>query len=432
MEISNKIKGNTSKYLQSNNTQATKYSQNGNIVTSNSNGFVGNMISKSYNPKITLVNTEVEYVELNVFVDPAEVDKKINELIEVMNTGQKSDEIVLNALCNAFRIELLKGNKEAEKMLETLIKVKKENPSFAYLLSDDSSYYRPFTQNVVIERSLLNSSSALFHETGHALYDLVTGEEIPKNIDYLIKAAYYNLFDGNLTIVENNLATKNKYVEQVNAELSVEISGENRQISESEYVANNKGKYEKLLNNEMVIYSRKIFGKSEIASSIISTISENDMIYSLLLDYGIEPETIHYVLATDMSPEELAGAEYRSYNNRRFKEIKYIYGEGAGAVEDIIDAIWSGKYQGTERIGVTSDGESFAFYPSGHGEKYYNRDVKPINTNDYYCEYNEMVANFTDLKISNNQEALNDLKLVVGEELYNELESTYNKFLNYN
>ena len=57
----------------------------------------------------------------------------------------------------------------------------------------------------------------------------------------------------------------------------------------------------------------------------------------------------------------------------------------------------------------------------GHAKEYYAKNKK--------LSFHEIIANFTQLKMSGNTKALNELRNIFGDEFYLALEDTFNKLL---
>jgi len=88
-------------------------------------------------------------------------------------------------------------------------------------------------------------------------------------------------------------------------------------------------------------------------------------------------------------------------------------------MQDFLDAVFEG-----ELMGVRSNSLGAEVAINGHGRGYYQRDK------GFQFEFNELIANYTDLRVNGHTEKLDYIKYLVGDELYNEVEKIYEKSLN--
>jgi len=79
------------------------------------------------------------------------------------------------------------------------------------------------------------------------------------------------------------------------------------------------------------------------------------------------------------------------------------------ALLDIIDAVYAGELKASNDINL------LRLY--GHGKEYFS---------SIQNQFNEIIANFTDLKVNNQEQELQMLKDLFGDDFHNMLETTFN------
>lgn len=110
-----------------------------------------------------------------------------------------------------------------------------------------------------------------------------------------------------------------------------------------------------------------------------------------------------------------------SETNIEIGEIKHEitrtqYGNDA-AMSDIIDAVYMG-----EGKDLNGDDLKLTYV---HGKSFYDS----LGADATRAAFNEIQANFTQIKMSGEQESLDKIKATFGEEFYNTLEQTFNEYL---
>jgi len=340
-------------------------------------------------------------------------DVKIDKLKQIMGTGTESDAEALDALYKSFEIEIAQGNNEAKQLLDTLIKIKTKFPDISYkVCGDNCSNYNSYTREVSISNIDLNNPSTIFHETGHMLHDVITNENIPEDFGIVLSKSKSNV---NVQKIVDEFY-KHDMKCQTEAINRYYININNKYGLNSTQCFNSlKSKYQKALNNPL--YGVTMAISSDLPEDIKNEIySWHDNLYNIKHNVGYGSNTTK--LSEYLASQEMWSSVY-SIKEDLLRE------SGVTALEDIIDAVYSGEFYDNEQY--TTNGEYLAIY--GHGSEYYNIDLE--SNNNFEREYMESIANFTQLKLTGNEEGLDKIKKMFGEDFYNSIEQTYNQFLNY-
>ena len=319
----------------------------------------------------------------------------LENFLRIIDTGTKSDEKAVNFLFNTFDESISKGNYETQLILEKFIKLKIENPKLHIELDIGNAAYWSWEENkLVIGKLDLEwlATGNMAHELGHCLYDSVLDGDLPENWATIIEnAKVFSSNNNNLSqISEEFQIMRTTSYRKAETEYDKFLSSKN--LTKEQYFENLKDAYESYLQN------------TNLKENLVDYMESN---------YYSE-EIIELLKSENVTAEELAYAEINEQINKTKEKIELTEYSNYCAISDIIDAVYKG---------VQTDLNGNEFYtPYKHGSEYYEE-----------CEENlvfhEIIANFTDLKINGNKNALNKIKALFGETFYNILEETYAKFM---
>lgn len=384
----------------------------GNIANNVENN-IGSVTNKVIN---AVKGTDINYSNID------DLSKnKLDELKVSLKNCSESDEKAINYIVEAFEYEIGNGNNQAKDYLNTFIKVIKEHPEFVikgdsdsfgggcYFVKDDydSKIFpndNPWGKkglhfsNYYMENKLYGTA---FHEIGHMLDYVITNNRSYANFDEVLNKAY-----------NNYLANKDYYIyDKYNIN---KIWRESKEKIYSEYnLTPSTENHDKIID----MLSKKISSvKENSIYNLFHTFmkksnleNENSSIVSFLIDkMGISREILQQIDDSNITDEELATQYFHDrikseYNINTCKSRN-------NALQDILDAVNRGELW---------ENSSTWF---GHGMDYYNNNSSIQK---------EMIANYCDLRASNDTEKIEDLKIIIGKDAVNLLEATYKEFIKY-
>lgn len=346
---------------------------------------------------------------------------KLDELKVSLKNCSESDEKAINYIVEAFEYEIGNGNNQSKDYLNTFIKVIKEHPEFVikgdsdsfgggcYFVEDDydSKIFpndNPWGKkglhfsNYYMENKLYGTA---FHEIGHMLDYVITNNRSYANFDEVLNKAY-----------NNYLANKDYYVyDKYNIN---KIWRESKEKIYSEYnLTPSTENHDKIID----MLSKKISSvKENSIYNLFHTFmkksnleNENSSIVSFLIDkMGISREILQQIDDSNITDEELATQYFHDRINSEYN-INTCKSRN-NALQDILDAVNRGELW---------ENSSYWF---GHGMDYYNNNSSIQQ---------EMIANYCDLRASNDTEKIEDLKIIIGKDAVNLLEATYKEFIKY-
>lgn len=337
---------------------------------------------------------------------------QISDLMDVINTGDVSDPRVMSLMQNSFDDWLGKNNPYAEKLVNKLIELKQTYPNITWEVdANGGSFWNNYHKKLCVGDNQIswNDSGTFAHETGHLLFDLVLSGQVPADWDSIMAKARVlssTTNNGQLAKTINNFNTNG----QINY---------SKAYSSFENSLKNAGY--KSIDDFVEAWTKSI-------ESDLNTTGLYDTMDSLR-KAGFDEEIIQLLTDPNITPKDVA----TMYANTRIATIKESFdrltdGGTDCAVSDIIDAVYLGW-------GEDIHGNPLAI-GYGHGRNYYqNVDTNYVNAgfNKGYGEslfaFHEVIANFTQLKMSGNTKALQEIRDVFGDEFYLLLEDTFNKLL---
>lgn len=325
--------------------------------------------------------------------------KKLDEFKRVMNNGTYSDPRVVDLAATTFENAIRSGNPNAELILNRVIDIKNNNPNFNLNIDPAGGCFWSNSRSLLaMAENKINwgDSGTFSHELGHSLFSQVLYENLPNDwIDISARARVYSSNNATLSQVGNELTQQGRmsYVQaKNNYKVDLKAVGYS---SIDEYVKAWSNSIEAQMNQ---------YGQ-------VQTIDN-------LRKQGFNEETLKMLQDPNVSALDVANSYVNSEIRTRSEQIDRIqYGDNC-AVSDIIDALYMGTQKDLKGkpINVTYQ----------HGQEYYINSGNPDT-----FSFHEIIANFTQLKLTGNQASLDKIRTIFGNEFYNTLENTFNSFLIY-
>lgn len=366
--------------------------------------------SKVVDPNATLEMDSAATVTITDKIDPAAteqlgpirvIDRKekeavLKDFVDVMHRGQASDGKVVNLMYNTFDKAMDNGNIEAYNILKTFVELKRRNPDIRVVIGNGPrSYWLSSTSSIVInpEYVKIQASGTLCHELGHCLYDSILGGKLPDNWDAIVARAKRISSNGNaMDSVCNDLKVRS----DLNWSASCQIL--KKDIHDS--LGLTLDEYQKVLADKY--------------SNMLNGLTEND-VRNMLTAIGLDKRNIDKIISEGVDPLKIADADLTVRASKISDKIYRTQYPHYTAISDMIDAVYKGeKYD--------LNGKSI-YTNYGHSAEYYKTGQKNL-------QFHELIANFNALKMLGADPSFL-LKSMFGEEFYNVLEDTFNKFCNY-
>lgn len=322
---------------------------------------------------------------------------QISDLIDVINTGNVSDPRVMNLMQNSFDDWLGKNNPYAEKLINKLIELKQTYPDLTWEVdANGGSFWSGYQKTLCLGDNQINwgDSGTYAHETGHLLFNLVLGEQLPTDWDNIVAKARVLSSQTNNSQLHRTISSIQNHN---SANYSKAMSSFESSVKSAGYKS----------TNDFVDTWAKSIEDSLNTTGLYDTMQT-------LRNAGFDEDVIQLLTDPNISPQDVA----RQYVNTKISVIKESFdrlqdGGTDCAVSDIISSV----YEGT-RFDLNGN---YLDYTYCHSEAYYSSSK--INS------FHEIIANFTQLKMSGNTKALNELRNIFGDEFYLALEDTFNKLL---
>lgn len=356
-------------------------------------------------------------MQLNQKLSKALIDGEFNEKIEfeILSKALKekcnyNQDNSYTRLYEAIIESYNNGNKEIALFnLEALAIV---NDQIVYKLETDRAYVRQLDENLFLytlnENS--NAKSTAYHEFGHIIHGTLYNYKQPENIEQIIKNAQENAIKNSDKLYEFEDAYMEEYQSSsINASKMYDHKVDEKYGNQTNYrnqlyheiVKNmDNGHIQQYLENrglsEKTIESlEKYVGLNSLTEKINSNnqlTEENKRNLRIITMNIIEAEKKH---AVDI-----------------YKREKYI-----GPVTDIISAI----YRQQDRIKINGE---IVMLPYNHSNEYWNR------TDNYEATYREIVADINELKMKGQEDKIEELREIFGDELFDTVETMYEDIQN--
>ena len=323
--------------------------------------------------------------------------RQISNLVDILNTDNSSDPRVVNLIENSFKDWLSKNNPYAEKLINKLIELKQTYPGLTFKVAPDNvSSWSEYSKTLYLGDNQISwgDSGTYAHEIGHLLFNLVLLDQLPDNWDNIVAKAKILSSTSNNGQLHNTIANinNNENLNHIKAQSSFENS-----IKDAGY---------KSIDDFVDTWTKTI-------ETDLDTTGLDNTVNSLR-NVGFDEDVIQLLYDQNISVREIV----LTYVNTKISLIKENFDRlQDGGTNAAVSGIICSVYEGTK---YDLNG-AYLNYTYDHQDSYYN--LNKINS------FHEIIANFTQLKMSGNTKALKELKSIFGDEFYLALEETFNKLI---
>lgn len=308
---------------------------------------------------------------------------------DIMKTGQPSNQAAIDVFYDVFKEGLDNGDEEALKVIKRITEIKQKNPNFTITPYKGTSCWDDLSSTIFFNVDEPIGKGMLCHELGHALFATGVDGEMPDNWSSILREARDSLNKDpgrKMTILSEIWSAKPAIKAKAEQEVLKYLPFDTIDDFENQLTK----QYEKILEKSPY----------EIAES--------------LRKQNYDWETINNVINGGCSARDLAKISIKSEVNVFYTEIfRTQYGD-ITAVSDIYDAVYDGKPYDSGR------------WLAGHGSAYYKK-AYALGYNNR--AFDEIIANFTQLKLTGNDKYLYSVKYLYGDEFYKTLEDTFNNMI---
>lgn len=316
--------------------------------------------------------------------------KILDDFKKMMRNGKRSNYELLEML---MEMAGKKGD-EGFRILQAITRIKNIIPELEFSANayEDDSWWTYDDINGVYKLQLKESYidwedyGTLAHELGHCLFDMISGAPLPENWDDMIVRAKINSSNN------GTLALFKQEYDNLRSDILNQA-------------------YLKFKDSIMTKYGYTEKQYREFLTEQFKQISQDRAKLSqTLIDSGFTFEQAFKMTNEDIDIEKLVDDDIkRQIWDFEDQICRTQYG-GYVALSDMIDAVFNGEW--------------CDLYGMGHGSNYYLNGPKNF-------PLHELVANFTSLKLTNEDVALKQFKEIFGIEFYDYLDSIYNSFLEF-
>ena len=286
------------------------------------------------------------------------------------------------------------GNPYALKLTQLVTELKKSNPQISLqALNYNNAYWDIQNKQLCMGPSgiAMGDSGTIMHELGHGLFDMILNGELPKNWDTIV---------GKSRVISSNNGTLNNFgdiLKRKGAELNAR--------AEQEFL-NNLEAQGKTLDS----YTREL---EKHYSGIFKNTTE--LLTRKLKDLGYSEDRINSMINGKVTPSAAAqqqiSAEKSLINDKLWRTQEGDY----CALSDIVDAVFIGNKKDVYNNDI--------YLNYQHGKEYYLRCG-----NSRLYEFHEIIANFTQLKMTGKQHHIKMLRDIFGNDFVDTLEQTFESF----
>ena len=321
--------------------------------------------------------------------------------------GKYSDdaafELYKRSIDDAIATAKQNGDKDVQNMLEKLYLLNDKRPGWTIYFDPNNGAFSEaygsgslhFGENVISG----NQKGVVYHELGHTLHGAINDSAVPKNY-----------MDVKLN-VEKHMSQNTGFVAEC-----------------MDYLQN--------VQNHSYLRATEYFDQN-MASSVVEQLNNADWneVMDNYIKAGFSEQQAYDFVQTDFN------TQYQNIRNSEIYKLadNYQHEQGVDAVSDII----ASEFNGNRRFAVL-DSNGNKVYLGGdttyaHDKEYYTKhkdiygniigDKTLQETNE--CAFHEQIANYIELKLSNDTAHLNMLNSLLGEDWTQMMELEFNKILNY-
>ena len=362
-----------------------------------------NLITRQGNARDIIKSLEIEQIgeALNSIKakyfkanNPVDVAHIFNDFWNSLNSGTQSNLHVMNLLYTTLAQAYNNGNPYALKLTQLVTELKKSNPQISLqALNYNNAYWDIQNKQLCMGPSgiAMGDSGTIMHELGHGLFDMILNGELPKNWDTIV---------GKSRVISSNNGTLNNFgdiLKRKGAELNAR--------AEQEFLSNleAQGKTLESYTRELEKHYTGIFKNT------------NKLLVQKLKDLGYSEDTINSMINGKVTPSAAAQqqiyAEKSLINDKLWRTQEGDY----CALSDIVDAVFIGNKKDVYNNDI--------YLNYQHGKEYYLRCG-----NSRLYEFHEIIANFTQLKMTGKQHHIKMLRDIFGNDFVDTLEQTFESF----
>ena len=326
--------------------------------------------------------------------NPVDVSHVFNDFWNSLNSGTQSNLSVMNLLYTTLAQAYNNGNPYALKLTQLVTELKKSNPQISLqTLNYNNAYWDIQNKQLCMGPSgiAMGDSGTIMHELGHGLFDMILNGELPKNWDTIV---------GKSRVISSNNGTLNNFgdiLKRKGAELNAR--------AEQEFLSNLEAQGKTLDS-----YTREL---EKHYSGIFKNTTE--LLTRKLKDLGYSEDRINAMINGKVTPSAAAQqqiyAEKSLINDKLWRTQEGDY----CALSDIVDAVFIGNKKDVYNNDI--------YLNYQHGKEYYLRCG-----NSRLYEFHEIIANFTQLKMTGKQHHIKMLRDIFGNDFVDTLEQTFESF----
>lgn len=365
--------------------ELARYKYNQLVEIKNSDDYISYMdnVKNGYNqtPRPEFDNIEMEFKAVESDLAKMvrqqqfkiEKDNALNEFQKVIKNGEKSDKEAIDLMYELFDTSIVDENWDALNALQAFNEAKKKNP-LIHLVSEKTSGISRWSlksHSMIINKDFCAKGVAA-HELGHLLHDELLNANIPDDFNMIL--------DNTRASLSSDLPEINQF-----GIYYKEASKKAEALAYNDYFTSK-------LDPD---FSR--FSSIENKSPYIN-MTPDEFLKAYIEDFAKKHPGVSISDSKDLAINDI-GMDIRTLTN------EYMYDSSDNAVSDICDALLEGHFHG------------FGF--NGHGVNYYSRPN---------MVFDEMLANFSQMKILGDKKHLQMTKEILGESLYDVFDGTFKQF----
>lgn len=297
---------------------------------------------------------------------------------------------------DALKFAEINGDENVKIIVKNLYKLKELRPNFFIDITPDGTgaYSNSYTDgSIFIGNQVINGEQigVIFHELGHTLHGAINNSAVPINYNQV----YNNVY--------NHLCNNTGYVADV-----------------MKYLNDSYAYYSNLANNMYDPISVQKSIESELKKINWNSVAKQ---YRKL---GYTEEYIQNILNQDYN------ARYTDLYNKKYNDFLFQMTDnlnrqaGLDAVSDIISSV----FYGAKHFAIINSLNEKTYLGGDatykHDTKYFRESPNPTE-----ASFHEQIANYIQLKFTNNELALEILDNFLGKEWTNMMEIEFNKIVNY-
>ena len=322
----------------------------------------------------------------------------IRDLHNSLITNPSNDYKIVKTICNGLANQMLEGNNDARQIANRITEIVNNVRLITYESIDYTScHWSEYDSAVRVGRYSAESNefSTVMHETGHMHFTLILNETLPTNFTKVITEA-----QKRVTAFNDRYSQYNNYINKTGTEIN------NRAKVLFQQYLKDAGMTE--LEYRQLLYNKYSMSKNPIQELKSYMEKRGKILPQSVID------ALNKSFSVNSMVQEHINEDLREIENRLVRTQYPAY----SAVSDIMDAVFLGK-------SIDLNGK-FIDKSYGHFEKYYS-SLSAGEENLY--SFHEMIANYYTLKACNSIEGIELIRNTFGQELYDMLESTYQKIV---